>query len=113
MRSSIEVNLAIAWNIVLNDGDQEISSLHDSVEKNIEWRQRERQASTLRAILIVVIDSFLLDGLSPWKQIRPCSASARQRTIPHSRKVRFTVRSAGSRPFRRLWSRQKQLADIC
>src|SRR6266850_68232 len=114
MSPSVEVNLAIARDVVLNDRDEEIPALYDPVQKEIEWCHGERKAVSLRVVFKIVVGPLLLEGLSPWKQFRSSlNSAARQRTIPNSRKVRFAIRRARCRTFGRLWPAENQSAEIC
>src|SRR5438876_8016578 len=115
MTSSIEVNLAIPGDVVLNDRYQHFPALHDSVEKEIEWCDGEREASCRWIIFKIVVRPLFLESFSPRKQFGSgiFRSSARSRTIPNSGKVRFAIRSARCRTFGRLWFVEKQPAEIC
>src|SRR5207249_6993296 len=96
MPSSIEVNLAIPGDVVLNDRYQHFPALHDSVEKQIEWCDGEREASSCWIIFKIVVRPLFLESFSPRKQFGSgiLRSSARSRPTPTPGKSGFPSWSA-------------------
>src|SRR5688572_789324 len=112
MGAAIQVNLAVARNVVLDHCRQEFRRVHNPIEKRAHQADVERQTVGARRIFEIVLDSLFRNLFRPWQQLRHLGSIAYWRgTIPKPGEIRLSISQTRYGPSRRGGASEEHSAD--